>query len=91
MPQTIALQPTTAAAESSDIVVADGPVSVTVYGGQAAARIERKIDGAWYPAGQDLKISTPNGMAATVCIAGPGTYRVSKLASDDAVGVAVDS
>lgn len=88
MAQTIALSPTTAAANSADIVVSDGPVSVALYGpGPFSARIERKIGSDWFPAGQALTSSTD----AAVAITAPGTYRVVKQATPGAIGVAVDS
>lgn len=88
MAQTIALSPTTAAANSADIVVSTGPASVSVYGpGPFSASIERKIGSDWYPAGQSLTHSTTSSVAITA----PGTYRVVKQPTPGAIGVAVDS
>lgn len=105
MAQSTVLSATTSAANSADIVVAAGEVvSVAMFAsdGQLSegtyANIERKIGSNYQPV-QDpsgkrgqLKYAPSDSTARTEwAIISPGTYRVSKPQTAEAVGIVVDS
>lgn len=105
MPQTTVISATADAANSSDIVVAAGEVATVIMfasDGQMSentyANIERKIGSNYQPVkdpdgkrGQ-LKYSQNDSTARLEwTIIAPGTYRVVKPQTSEAVGVVVDS
>lgn len=98
MAQTVILSPTTSAAASSSFVVGAGEfVAVRLYGGvddgDVRAYLERDCDGDWEPVrtGGSTAILTRSPGNLELCVSAPGTYRVSKNATDSAVGALVDA
>lgn len=97
MAQTLSLPaPTTAAANSSDIVVASTPVTLLAYWTAPLTTsfqcfVERKIGANYvqeYDDRGELLVLT-NRRPAVTCFA-PGTFRIRKTATTDAIGFGKD-
>lgn len=93
MAENICLAAGTSAANSTDIAVTTGPVSVYLFGAVSGAQLEvqRKANGTWQTHVQGGRAVYLTGSNRSEVIIGPGTYRVVRTATPDAVGVAYDN
>ncbi len=103
MAQTTALAPTTAAGQTTDIVVAAGAtVAISVYSTDAPTTygtpylgqltLLRKIGTAYYPVPDETgSIAFLGDQKREIVVNAPGTYAVSKPITQFNVGVNVDS